>query len=419
MGKQAHYIKQLSDCLASYTQLVDQTQKQDASSHQSPSQQMTYIREFINAFHHYVQQEWDSSTGLPHLPLPLIDSQATKVLLAAPQDPPINSEWTGASHVSLDTSSSCNERWFALEQELVVPQNPPTFMPFQPNLQLLTNNTPNTHTPFVPVNDPVLIEIIMNNPLALSLMISDIRLVYTFEPSGDEESKGDTIQHSVYSGFNIPAGGQERVRLELYPFCIGKLLVKGVTYKLSLTPDMTSGPPSGSATTPVIIEGQQLFEIKGQRLNTTSAEKCNVVYANDKRLEITVVPPMTRLSVTFHNIPQILSCGELCSVETVITNIGPFPVNKLKLAVSDPNNVFLEIAEVSLPRKHICVLSATESADSKITSRTETLSLPNGILNAGDHIKAKLWLHAPVMPGAFDVELLFYYESSNSPGKSK
>lgn len=419
MAKQAHYVKQLTECLESCMKLVDQTQKQDASSQQSPSQQLTYVREFISAFHQYTQQEWDSSTGLPYLPLPLIDSQVTKVLLAAPQDPPINGEWIGASHVSLDSSSACNERWFALERELVEADNPPTFLPFRPNLQLLTNDTPNTNNPFVPVNEPVLVEVVMNNPLAVSLMISDIRLVYTFEPSSEEEPKGEPVRHAVYSGFNLPAGAQEKVRLELYPFCTGKLLVKGVVYKLALTPDMTSGTSSGSNSTPVVIEGQQSVEVRGPRLNSTSAEKCSIVYASDKRLEIIVVPPMTRLSVTFHNIPQILSCGELCSVDTVITNLGPFPISKLKLAVSDPNHVFLEIGEGSLPRKHIHVLSEAETADSKITSRTETLPLPNGVLNACDLIKAKLWLHAPMTPGTFDVELLFYYESANSSGKNK
>ncbi|XP_042232153.1 trafficking protein particle complex subunit 8-like isoform X3 [Homarus americanus] len=415
LGKQAHHLKQLTEGLEAYNYLVDQRQKENASSQQSPAQQMTYVREFFNTFHQYIQQEWDSSTGVPCLPLPLIDSQETRVLLGAPQDPPTNCEWTAASHVSLDSDEISKDRWFALERELFVKRC--SSMVFRPNLQLLTSDTPNTQSPVVPVNEPVVVEVLMKNPLAVSLMISDVRLVFTFEPSSNQEIVGAPVQDTIYPGCNLPAGAQEKVRLELHPQCTGKLLIKGVIYKLCLTPDMTSGVPPGSTTTPVIIEGQQNIEVKGPRLNTTSVEKCSVVYANDKRLEITVMPPMSRLSVIFHDIPQILSCGELCSTDVMITNIGPCPVSKLKLAVSDPNHVYLDIQEAPLPGVHICVLSDSETKDGKITSRTETLALPNGVLNPGDVIKAKLWLHAPMSPGAFDVELLFWYDTLNSPGK--
>lgn len=417
LGKQAHHLKQLTEGLEAYSCLVDQRLKQDASSQQSPSQQMTYVREFINTFHQYVQEEWDSSTGLPCLPLPLIDSQGTRVLLGAPQDPPTSCEWTAASHVSLDTDSSSDKRWFALERELVTANQGSAFV-FRPNLQLLTSDTPNTQSPVVPVNEPLFVEIIMNNPLAVSLMISDVRLVFTFEPTSGHEATNSPILDFSCSEFTLAAGAQERVRLELNPQCIGKLFIKGVMYKLSLTPDMTSGSLPGSATT-VTIEGQQVIEVKGPRLNNTSTEKCSVVYASDKRLEITVVPPMSRLSVTFHDLPQILSCGELCSRDAVITNIGPCPINRLGLAVSDPNHVYVEIEEVPLSSEHIIALSESEVVDSKITCRTEILKLKNGALNPGETIQAKLWLHAPMSPGAFDVELLFCYETPSSSGKSR
>ncbi|XP_045613313.1 trafficking protein particle complex subunit 8 [Procambarus clarkii] len=418
LGKQAHYLKQLTESLEAYSHLVDQRLKQNASSQQSSSQQMTYVREFVNTFHQYVQQEWDPSTGLPCLPLPLINSQATRVLLGAPQDSSRSLEWTPASHVSLDSDLTNNERWFSLERNLLETSQGSSLV-FRPNLQLLSSDTPNTQSPVVPVNEPVLVEVLMENPLEVSLMISDIRLVFTFVPENNVDVNDAPVKDFLYSGFNLPAGAQEKVRLELHPQCIGKLLIKGVVYKLCLTPDMTSAPPPGSSSSPVIIEGQQFVEVKGPRLNNTSAEKCSVVYACDKRLEITVVPPMSRLNVSFHDIPQILSCGELCSTDVLITNVGPCPVSKLMLAVSDPNHVYLDTNETGLPAKHICVLSDFETADSKITNWTAELTLPNGLLNSGDVLNAKLCLHAPMTPGAFDVELLFYYETLNSPGRSK
>ena len=417
LGKQAHHLKQLTESLEAYTKLVDQKLKKNASSQQSPSQQIPYIREFINVFHQYTEQEWNSSLGAPCLPLPLIESQATRILLGAPQDTPTSSDWIAASHLSLDASPPNNVRWFALERELIQPFS--TFNSiFKPNLQLLTSDTPNTESPVVPVNEPVLVEIIMVNPLSLNVMISDIRLVFTFEPASDEEPNDVPVKHSTYSGFTLPAGAHEPVRLELIPSSPGRILIKGVMYKFSLPPD-ASIAPSGSCSAPVVIEGQQSIEITGPRVNNTQTEKCSAVYASDKRLDITVLPPMSRLSVSFHDIPQIMSCGELCSTDAVITNIGPCPISKLKLAVSDPNHVYMEIKNTSLPKKHVCVLSKNETADSKIVNRVTLLTLEDDILKSGESIQAKLWLHAPLSPGAFEVELLFYYESTGVVGKKK
>lgn len=418
LGKQAHHLKQLTEGLDAYTNLVDQKLKKNASSQQSSSQQITYLREFINMFHQYTEQEWNSSNGAPCLPLPLIESQATRVLLGAPQDSPISHDWIPASHLSLDAPPANNARWFALEREVIEAFHSLNSMTFKPNLQLLTNDTPNTDSPIVPVNEPVLVEIIMINPLSLNLVISDVRLVFTFEPAEGDEPNDAPVKHSTHSEFILAAGAQEPVRLELIPSSPGRILVRGVIYKLSLPPD-ASAASSGSSSAPVVIEGQQKIEVKGPRLNNTSTEKCSAVYANDKRLDITVLPAMSRLSVSFHDIPQIMSCGELCSTDAVITNIGPCPINKLKLAVSDPNHMYMEIKDISLPKKHVCVLREKEAADSKITNRLTSLPLENGTLNSGESIQAKLWLHAPMSPGAFEVELLFYYDSAGVVGKKK
>ncbi|KAK4309286.1 hypothetical protein Pmani_019075 [Petrolisthes manimaculis] len=421
LGKQAQHLKQLSEGLTAYTQLVDQKLKHEAPSQQSPSQQITYVREFINTFHQYVQQDWEPSMGLPYLPLPMIDSQATRVLLGAAQDKPTSPEWTPASHVSLDSPPAINKRWFALEKELVTGASGTGLKTFRPNLQLLTSETPNTQSPVVPSNEPVTLEVLMTNPLAVSLDIADVKLVFTFMSEGEDgDDSSSAVYHSPHAGFTLPAGAQELVRLELLPKLVGKILIQGVQYKLSLTPDPSTGAAStSSATAPVVVEGQQGIKVQGPRLNSTTAEKCGAVYAKDNRLDISVLPPLSRLSVTFHGIPQIMSCGEMCSTEAIITNVGPCSVSKLCLAVSDPNHVYMETHSTLVPEKSVCVLSDSQSVDSRINSRVETLTLPDNELKPGESIRAKLWLHAPLAPGAFEVELLFYYDTSHQTGKNK
>ena len=416
LGKQAHHLKQLTESLSAYSSLVDQRLKESSPSQQSNSQQVTYIREFMNTFHQFVQQEWDPSSGLPCLPLPLIDSQSTKVLLGTPQE--LREEgWTTATHVSLDAENGIDKRWYALEKELLPVAQPSGVAVFRPNLNLLTNSTPNTVSPNSPVNEPIFVEIHMRNPLSISLMISDVQLVFTFERNSESESLDVAVKHSTFPGFNLPAGAQEKVRLELYPQCVGRLLVNGVRYKLSLTPDVLSA--SASSSPPVVIEGQQMIELQGTRLNTTQVEKCSVVYSKDKRLEFTIVPPLSRLSVAFQNIPSILSCGELYCTDAIITNTGPCSINKLMLAVSDPKCIYMSTESCELPSKNISILSDTQLKDLGISSRANVLPLVNGFLKAGETIRAKLWIHAPQSSGAFDVELLFYYETENAPSKTR
>ncbi|CAL4116832.1 unnamed protein product, partial [Meganyctiphanes norvegica] len=415
LGKQAHHLKQIATGLDAYTQLVDQERKKNAPSQQSPSQQLTYVREFINTYHQYISQEWESSQGLPSLPLPVIEQSLTRVMVGSPQEPTGDDSWTVASHVSFDDNTTTNKRWYRLEEELLqfaTTKNPSGYpVAFKPSLQLLTSDTPNTVNPLVPVNEPVNVQVVVSNPLDVSLMMSDVSLLFDFEPQN--QSSPDTEQESLVSystlpGFNLPAGAQELVRIELLPKCKGKLTIKGLVYKICLTPDATAPLPQGHTIT--TIQGQQSLSVRGPRLNSTQHERCNVVYAQDNRLQITVTDSMPLLSMRLKDVPPILSSGELCSCDIVITNRGHSPINKLLMGTSDPNHVYFTVESSDIPSKHFNVLSKEAAWDSAITGRVQEIPLYGGVLQGGAALQGKLWLHAPLAPGPFNVELLFFYE---------
>lgn len=421
LGKQAHHLKQLAVGLDAYTQLVDQEKKKNAPSQQSPSQQLTYVREFINTYHQYISQEWDSAEGLPSLPLPVIDQLLTRVMVGAAQEPTGDDSWTVASHVSFEDDTKTNKKWYKLEEELVqfvVLKNPSGYpVVFKPSLQLLTSDTPNTVTPQVPVDEPVAVQVVVSNPLAVSLMLSDVSLLYDFEPKNDSQEES-LVSCSTLPGFNLPAGAEELVRIELVPKCKGKLTIKGLVYSICLTPDATAPLPAGHTIT--TIQGQQSLSVHGPRLNNTHQEKCNIVYAQDNRLQITVTESMPLLSMRLKDVPPVLSSGELCSCDIVITNTGHNPINKLLMATSDPNHVYFTVESSDIPSKHFNVLSKEASWDSAITGRVQDIPLYGGELKGGAALQGKLWLHAPLAPGAFNIELLFYYEpTQQAQGKKR
>lgn len=47
------------------------------------------------------------------------------------------------------------------------------------------------------------------------------------------------------------------------------------------------------------VSGTQMLETHGPRLNNTAMEKASVVYAPDKRLVLSVQPPMPKIKVRF------------------------------------------------------------------------------------------------------------------------
>ncbi|XP_076064729.1 trafficking protein particle complex subunit 8 homolog l(3)76BDm [Oratosquilla oratoria] len=419
MGKQAHHLKQLEEGLSAYTKLVDQRAKQDAPSQQSVVQQQAYIREYIYAFQQYLQQEWDASTGLPYLPLPIIRQEKTQVLIGDIGTKSTNDDLVQASNVSFDDGTgeaSDNTLWFALERKLVRAAQGVSPIVFRPQLQLLTDKTPNLTSPVVPVGESVWCQLIAENPLSVGITVSDVRLQYTFSSSGGGEEESSVVCEP-HAGCAIEPHATEKLQLQLVPMAEGKVQITGLVYKLHVTPDATTKNTETPASAPVAIEGQQSIEVQGPRLNNTSAEKCGVVYAQDQRLCITVVPKMPKLNVKFDNIPQVLKCGQLHAVGVEITNSGPIALNKLLLGVNDPNHVYFENKTIKLSSDYVVELKGETAADAEVKSNVSVIQ--NCVMEPGHSIRGVLWLHAPVMPGAFNVKLLFYCEVDSSVKRYK
>ena len=56
------------------------------------------------------------------------------------------------------------------------------------------------------------------------------------------------------------------------------------------------------------VRGKQLVHCRGPRLNRELKEKLSVVYGNDKRLHLKVIPAMPQLEVSY----EPLLCHSIC-----------------------------------------------------------------------------------------------------------
>ncbi|KAL7637184.1 UNVERIFIED_CONTAM: hypothetical protein RMT77_011896 [Armadillidium vulgare] len=415
MGKQAFQLKLNQESLEATTRLIDQGTKKSSSTQQSPTQQLAYMREFLNILDKCLKEQKNTKQDLISLNIPLLNSQNTKVLIGNPIPSPKESDWCSCSHVNFSDEDFREKRWFALERELITAVRGHPSMIFKPNLQRLTSGTPNTYSPFVPVKERISVQVHLMNPLLVSLTLSSIRPLYSFFDEQESEIEDDScVIYDIVPGFNMPPDSEQVVAIDLWPQRIGRIHIKGIAYKISLTPDVIL---ANESCTPVTVEVKQDIEVKGPRLNNTLQERSNVVYARDERLNIKVLPSLPNLSVELENPPPVLSCGEIQHINIRFRNNGPVPLTKLLVAISDPQHIYLTLEESKFSEHNLGEireykhLKANKNRDT--VTRITNIPLPNGILGAGESLSGHLWLHAPSNPGAFDVELLFYYHSSD------
>ncbi|RHZ88011.1 hypothetical protein Glove_26g14 [Diversispora epigaea] len=110
------------------------------------------------------------------------------------------------------------------------------------------------------------------------------------------------------------------ISLRVFPKKQGTIKVLGLKYVLNS-----------------LIRGIKKFEKCGKRLNQTREQLINVVYAQDRSLELTVTSPMPLLEVAFHSFPEMLLSGEVSQVFLEINNKGQRGLTDLRVKMSHPS----------------------------------------------------------------------------------
>ncbi len=165
------------------------------------------------------------------------------------------------------------------------------------------------------------------------------------------------------------------------------------------------------------------------------------MYGPDRRLDPVVVPPMPLLEVIFNSFPSTLLCGEVCSSVVEFTNKGFSPLQKLLVSSNHPElfsfGAFHTPTNQSQPGKDSanqskasvyrtvqcsgsrqggCVESTVDKCN---ISHVTEIPLPGGSLPPEGSISIPMFVRGPDKSGIHEINMLFYYESSEENAKMR
>uniref|UniRef100_A0A673W7P1 Trafficking protein particle complex subunit 8 n=1 Tax=Salmo trutta TaxID=8032 RepID=A0A673W7P1_SALTR len=374
IGRQSFTLRQPENAVTAFRHILTN------DSQQTSTQQGAFLREYLYV---YKNVTGACEVALPQLPLPCINSSATRVYFGHERRL-AEGEKQAATHVSLDQEFDRDlaAMWQDLEEQVVAAAKrgvvPATFQPTQ---CCLNSQTDNLRFPLAVVEEPIIVEVVFRNPLKVPLVLSDLSLLWKFtlkdfnRPQPQEDSVGDAVAISNEKEASVPRVRKDDViatevipefylspeetklaRLKLLPHQTGQLNILGLVYNLastSSTGDTTINSPSAAEGTSV--RGRQDLEIQGPRLNQTKEEKTSVSHGPDRRLDPTITPPMPLLEVFFLQFPTALLCGEIRKAYVEFCNVSRVTLCGLRVASTHPD--FFTFGSSSLYDTHYILKS--------------------------------------------------------------
>uniref|UniRef100_A0A8C6T4M2 Trafficking protein particle complex 8 n=1 Tax=Neogobius melanostomus TaxID=47308 RepID=A0A8C6T4M2_9GOBI len=251
IGRQSFTLQQTEKAVDAFKVILEK------ESQQTATQQGAFLREYLYVF--------KVSEGLSELPLPCIDSSATRVYFG-PERRPAEGEKQAATHVSLDQEydQDTATMWCQLELQLVCAANkgaaPSAFQPAQYCLHSQTDNLRRPLAVLQGQSNPHTRGV--EEPLKVALSLSDLTLLWRFTADGDE---------AVLSNEDAPTALVLSCFYTLCNVCIDLCFCAGET---------------------LLVRGRQELKIQGLRLNQTKEEKMSVRHGRDERLNPIVTAPM-------------------------------------------------------------------------------------------------------------------------------
>ncbi|XP_074843342.1 trafficking protein particle complex subunit 8 isoform X7 [Carettochelys insculpta] len=455
IGRQSFTLRQLDNAVSAFRHILINDSKQPAA------QQGAFLREYLYVYKNVTQLSPDSP--LPQLPLPYINSSATRVFFGHDRRP-AEGEKQAATHISLDQEYDCDssQQWKELEEQVVAMVNK-GILPsnFQPTQYCLNSYSDNSKFPLAVVEEPVTVEVAFRNPLKVPLLLTDLSLLWKFQPKDfsakhNGETKelacgNDMIGAEVIAEFLINSEETKMARLKLFPHQTGELHILGVVYNLGTIQStmMLDGiePSIGLQAGKFVyngmsVRGRQDLDIQGPRLNNTKEEKTSIKYGPDRRLDPIITEEMPLLEVFFINFPTGLLCGEIRKAYVEFVNVSKCPLTALKVVSKHPefftfggNTAALTPLSPSASENcsayktvvtdstSVCtaLMSSASSVDFGVGTGSQPevihVPLPDSVLLPGASVQLPMWLHGPDEEGVHEINFLFYYESIKKHSK--
>ncbi|XP_053101658.1 trafficking protein particle complex subunit 8 isoform X2 [Hemicordylus capensis] len=455
IGHQSFTLRQLDNAVSAFRHILINDSKQTAA------QQGAFLREYLYVYKNVSQLSPDGP--LPQLPLPYINSSATRVFFGHDRRP-AEGEKQAATHISLDQEydSEFTQQWKELEEQVVAAANKGTALSnFQPTQYCLNRYSDNSRFPLGVVEEPITVEVAFKNPLKVPLLLTDLSLLWKFQPEdfsskNSEETKEietcgkETIGAEVISEFSINSEETKMARLKLFPHQTGELHILGVVYNLGTIQgttmldgvDSSVGLQAGKyISNGMSVRGRQDLEIQGPRLNNTKEEKTSIKYGPDRRLDPIITEEMPLLEVFFINFPTGLLCGEIRKTHVEFMNVSKSPLTGLKIVSKRPE--FFTFGGSSAIRtplspsasEHCSAYKTVVTHSSSVCSLISSVAasdfgvgagsqpevidvpLPDSVLLPGASVQLPMWLRGPDEEGVHEINFLFYYESIRKHSK--
>uniref|UniRef100_A0A7N6B0E5 Trafficking protein particle complex 8 n=1 Tax=Anabas testudineus TaxID=64144 RepID=A0A7N6B0E5_ANATE len=434
IGRQSFTLHKPKDAVTAFRQILTN------GSRQTATQQGAFLREYLYVYKSVMEE---NEVSLPHLPLPCINSSATRVYFGRERRL-AEGEKQAATHVSLDQEydQDLAAMWCQLEEQLVASANrgivPVNFLPTQ---FCLNSKTDNLRNPLAVVEEPIIVEVMFRNPLKVSLALSKLSLLWRFTPYSPSEEKtteelaGETITNEETLAL--------QARLQLLPHRTGQLNIVGVVYYLAAASSgeivnfLTSTGQQKMDT--MMVYGRQDLKIQGPRLNQTKEDKMSVQHGPDRRLNPIITPPMPLMEVFFLQFPTALLCGEIRKAYVEFCNVSGVALSGLRVSSTHPD-FFTFGSQATTPLTPLSPTSAENCSAYKTLATplqpdfvatemlvsAEDFSQPSGVmeiplngnmLQPGESTQLPLWLRGPDQEGVHEINFLFYYESTEKGNK--
>lgn len=432
IGRQSFTLQQAERAVDAFRVILEK------ESQQTATQQGAFLREYLYVFKNVLAGD----EGLSDLPLPCIDSSATRVYFG-PERRPAEGEKQAATHVSLDQEydQDTAAMWCQLELQLVCAANKGvTPLAFQPTQYCLHNQTDNLRRPLAVLQEPIVVEVVLRNPLKVALSLSELTLLWRFTADGEDTAlsnedaptalREDLMTNEVIPDFSLGPEETKVARMKLVPLRTGQLSVVGLGYGLSSSGDSAEGDL-------LLVKGRQELKIQGPRLNQTKEDKMSVRHGRDERLSPIVTAPMPLLEVFFLHFPSALLCGEIRKAYIEFCNMSSVGLCGLRVVSTHPT--FFTFGSSSSPYTPETPLTphsaqncsayktvASEPQPSHVLVSAQdflqpssVISIPidGGVLKPGACMQLPLWLRGPDKEGVHEINFLFYYESTEKGGK--
>lgn len=372
------------------------------------------------------------------------------------------------SHLSSPKERHENkELWQKLEESLYVSSFRTLPILFKPQLQFLDKTTDNKQMPKVVVNESVSVMFEIKNHLRISLILTEITLLWKFIDQSttasisDESSKPfevsneckssdlnqqDIVECSTIKELTLSPHESYKLRLTFKPLrSHGHLHIMGLKYRLGLT--SFSSEANNASTDFNTLYGKHLFELRGPRLNNNTQAMRSVVYDTDNRLNFKIVNKTAQLQIEMDSLPKTMICNQFERVRIYFSNLSnENPIGNIKIASNEIQSCRLHFNDSNKKERNERLQqedslynfdknvyefkkekmnqdqqqqsfqsnvnnSSNESSGQKINNNI--YSLDSLILNPNEHYVLDMWIRAPESEGVFKFCLMFFYEDFN------